>query len=406
MTAQKQSRFDIKKPRRRPRIAVLLCDCGQTLSDSLDLPAITAAVKKISGVSKVISTGNLCQPAGLDQCVADLRDDKITHVLVAACSPAYYQVALARSLDTSKLIVGQVNIREHCAWVHTDRDQASEKAFRLIKLAVQRLRLANQVADRSVRLNQRVLVIGAGLSGMQAALSLADRGHKVTLVTKSDALGGRAARQTILPEAAARDDDLAAKVRAARSITVVTGADLQSLAGEFGHFKAHLSQRDAALDCGAVVVTTGQSPQIHPSPSGLLNIEDLARMLRGDRARLADFKRIGVILDIHSQQDCAATRAALRLARRARQLWFCETYLFCQHLRVAGPDQEQEYQQARQAGVVVIKTAAVPEITEDVGFVRVTGTDQQTHRPFDLSLDLLAAADLPAGGDGQCGPGA
>ena len=399
MTVQKQTKFDIKPPRRSSRLAVVLCDCGQTLCNSLDYPAITAAVEKLPGVSKVISTSDFCQPTGIDQCVSALADAKITHVLVAACAPVYYQTALAQALGTSKLLIGQTNIREHCAWVHRDPDAACEKALRLIKLAVQRLRLANHVAERTVRLNQRVLVVGAGLAGMQTALSLAHAGHKTTLITKSDTLGGRAVRQTILPDAAAQATDLATQARANRKITVLTNTQLQSLAGQFGRFEAHLSQQDSALACGLVVVATGQAQFSDPPGPGLLSFEDLSLMLR--KNRLSNLKRIGLVLDLKAQQDCASTRACLKLARRARELWLCETYVFCQHLRVAGPDQEQDYQDARQAGVLVIKTSAAPTITEQVGSVRVTGTDEQTHRPFDFTLDLLAAADIPKRENGQ-----
>jgi len=398
MTVRKQSKFDIKTPPRRPRLAVLLCDCGRSLESSLDFSAITAAIEKLPGVSKVISCNDLCQPPlGLEACISVLSDGRTTHVLIAACAPAYYQSTLeqvqaSRELKPELHISG-VNIREHCAWVHPDRAQASEKAIRLITAAVERLRLSRSVADRSMRLNQRVLVIGAGLAGMQAALWLAQQGQKVTLLTKSDELGGRAARQSVLPEAAQRASQLASQVRANRKISILTGTQLQSLAGEFGRFRVHLSQRDSALTCGAIIVATGRSQLTHPPLPGLLSFEDLARMLRENR--LSTFKRLGLILDLQAQQDCAATRAALRLASRARQLWACEVYVFCRHLRVAGPGQEQEYQQTRQAGVVVIKTSTAPDISEEVSAVRVSGTDEQTHRDFDLILDLLAVADIP-----------
>ncbi|NIA07474.1 MAG: hydrogenase iron-sulfur subunit [Actinobacteria bacterium] len=399
MTIQKQSKFDIKKPRRNPRVAVLLCDCGQTLSDALDFPAITAAVRKLPGVAQVLCLSDLCQPTGIAQCVSALSDAKITHVLVAACAPVYYQAVLAQALDQFGFFISRTNIREHCAWVHSDPDAASEKALRLIKLATQRQRLANHVVDRTVRLNQRVLVIGAGLAGMQTSLCLAHAGHKVALITRSDSLGGRAVRQTILPDAAARATDLASKVQANRKITVLTNTELRSLTGQFGHFQAHLSPTDVALSCGLVVVATGQAQLSDPPGPGLLSFEDLSLLLR--KNRLSSLTRIGLILDLRDQQDCAATRACLKLARRARELWLCETYVFCQHLRVAGSDQEQDYQDARQAGVLVVKTASAPQIIEQVGSVCVTGTDEQTRRPFALTLDLLAAADIPKGDNGQ-----
>ncbi len=390
----------------RPRSAVCLCECAGTLADQLDFPKIAASAGRLPGVTRVLRCHALCQPGGSDQLLAALKDQRISRALIAACTPAYYRTALEQAFSSNNInphLVSRVNIREHCAWVHPDRSSATQKASRLIASAVGRLRLAERVGTQRVSLNRRVLVIGAGLAGMQAALALADKKHAVTLITVSDHLGGRALQQSIIPQAAERARQLAKRIRLNRRISVLTATRLRSLAGRFGQFQAHLSQGQA--DCGAVIVATGRSqltgPQQLPAITGTLTFDHLALALQ--KNRLSNLKRIGLILDLQTQQDRAATRAALKLASRARLLWGCETYLFCCHLRLSGLDQEQQYQQARQDGVVVIKSLSCPEITQQVTAVRLKGTDEQTGRDFDLVLDLLAVADAPQTNNGQAG---
>ncbi len=390
--------------RSRPRLAVCLCECAGTLDDRLDLSAIAAAAGRLPGVTRVVRCHALCQPGGPDQLVRALKGQRISRALIAACTPAYYRTALDRAFSLNNInphLVSRVNIREHCAWVHPDRSIATQKSSRLIASAVGRLRLAERVGTERVSLNGRVLVIGAGLAGMQAALALADKKHAVTLITASDHLGGRALQQSIIPEAAERARQLAKRIRLNRRISVLTATQLRSLTGRFGQFQAELSQ--GQVDCGAVVVATGRSqlsgPEQLPAITGVLTFDHLARMLRKNRlsnlAKHPSEKRIGLILDLQAQQDRAASRAALKLASRARLLWGCETYLFCCHLRLSGPDQEQQYQQARQDGVVVIKSLLCPQITQEVTAVRLKGVDEQIGRDFDLVLDLLAVADVP-----------
>ena len=385
-------------PRSRSRLAVCLCECANTLTDRMDLSNVATAVGRLPGVTRVVRCHALCQPGGPDQLLTALKDQRISRAVVAACAPAYYQANLDQAFAENNInphLVSSVNIREHCAWVHQDKAAATQKSSALITSAVQRLLLGRRVGTQREAINHRVLVIGAGLAGMQAALALADSKNMVTLITNSDQLGGSILHQSLIPQAAQRAEQLAKHIKTNRRINILTATSLQSLTGRFGQFQAQLSQ--GQVDCGAVIVATGQSqlsgPEQLPDITGLLTFDDLARTLQ--RNRLSNLKRIGLLLDLHTQQDRAATRAALKLASRARLLWGCQTYLFCAHLRLAGPKQEQLYQQARQDGVVVIKSLTSPEITQEVTAVRLEGTDERIGQKFDLVLDLLAVADAP-----------
>lgn len=388
----------------RSRLAVCFCDCGQSLTKRLDFLTLAAASGELPGVARVMRCSQLCQAGGFDDLFAAMASQRISRALIAACAPAYYLPCLDKALAKAKVdshLIGKVNIREHCAWVHPGKGEATEKASRLISAAVRRLRLSEKVDAQHLRLNPQVLVLGGGLTGIQAALSLANKKHKVILATKSQDIGGQALHQNIIPAAARTAAQLVEAVRSSRRITVLTGTELRGLTGQFGQFHARLSDRK--LDCGAVVVATGQQylsgPQQLSELAGIYTCDDLAKLL--SRNRLSNLKRIGIILDLKAQQDRAVTRQALRLACCARQRWFCETYVFCRHLRVAGPQQEQEYQQARQAGVVIIKSLDVPQLTQQITAVRIHGIDEQTGREFDLELDLLAVADAQVTNNGQ-----
>lgn len=389
---------------RRARLAVCLCDCGGSLAEGLDFSALAGAAGELPGVARVVRCSSLCQAGGVDELLGAMTSQRISRAVIAACAPAYYQRCLEKAQDEAGInphLVGKVNIREHCAWVHPSKAEATGKAAGLIAAAVERMRLAEAVGKQRVNLNPQVLVIGGGLAGMRAALSLAENKHKVTLVDKSEQIGGAALAQEAAPEAAKTAAELAGAVRVNRRITVLTGTELKSLTGRFGQFEARLSEDK--IECGAVVVATGRKqlagPEQLPGLNGILSFDDLARSLRTNR--LSTLRRVGLVLDLGIQQDRAATRTALRLARRARELWFCEVYVFCGHLRVSGGEQEQEYQEARQAGVVIIKSLDGLDISQEVTAVRVKGRDEQTGRDFDLVLELLAAADVPVNNNGQ-----
>jgi len=82
------------------------------------------------------------------------------------------------------------NIREQCAWVHKDKEAATEKAKSLVNAAVRRVAYHQPLEKKEVPLNPNTLVVGAGIAGIQATLEIADSGHKVYLVEREPSIGG------------------------------------------------------------------------------------------------------------------------------------------------------------------------------------------------------------------------
>jgi heterodisulfide reductase subunit A len=83
------------------------------------------------------------------------------------------------------------NIRDQCSWVHAqDPKGATEKAKDLVRMAVAKARLIEPLRRVAVDLTRSALVIGGGIAGMTSALNLADQGFEVSLIEKSERLGG------------------------------------------------------------------------------------------------------------------------------------------------------------------------------------------------------------------------
>ena len=155
MTIDKQQKPNASSS--RARLAVCLCECAGTLTEKLDFAALAASAGQLPGVARVLRCHTLCQPGGSDQLLASLKDQRISRALIAACAPAYYSTALETACSSNNInphLVGRVNIREHCAWVHPDKTKATQKASRLITSAVDRLRRQLAAASEAIETGQ------------------------------------------------------------------------------------------------------------------------------------------------------------------------------------------------------------------------------------------------------------
>lgn len=127
----------------------------------------------------------------------DIQELGLNRIVVASCTPKIHEPTYRSLLAEAGLnpdYFQMVNIREHCSWVSEDRESGTEKAKKLIRAGVNRARLLEAVPIRELSVEKSVLIIGAGIAGMNAALDLADQGIKVYLVEKQPTIGGRMAQ--------------------------------------------------------------------------------------------------------------------------------------------------------------------------------------------------------------------
>jgi heterodisulfide reductase subunit A len=176
------------------RIGVFVCDCGSNIAGPVDTEAVREYAETLPGVVAALRNKYTCADPGQQEIQRAIYEHKLNRVVVASCSPASYEPIFRQCIAGAGLnpyLLEMANIREHCSWVTPgDRELATWKAKDIVNVAVARARWLYPQDEEKIPVTDAALVIGGGVAGIQAALDLADSGHKVTLVEKRPSIGG------------------------------------------------------------------------------------------------------------------------------------------------------------------------------------------------------------------------
>lgn len=181
----------------KPKLGVYVCHCGINISATVDVEEVTDFAATLPGVVIAKNYSYMCSDPGQLLIREDISKSGINRVVVASCSPRMHELTFRKTLKEAGLnpfYLEMANIREHCSWVHSDREKATQKAKRLVASAVAKARMLEPLEEKFVDAEPAALVIGAGVAGIQAALDIADAGFKVYLVEKTPSVGGRMAQ--------------------------------------------------------------------------------------------------------------------------------------------------------------------------------------------------------------------
>jgi len=174
------------------RIGVYICHCGGNISDYVDVQKVRDAIKNEPGVVVAKDVMFACSDSAQEEMVEDIKNLNLNALVVASCSPklhllTFRGVAQRAGLNPYQYV--QVNIREQCSWAHSDNPQgATEKAIRLVRAGIAKARNTVPLKPIMVKAVPKVLVVGGGLTGLRAALTLSNMGIHVYLVEKSPIL--------------------------------------------------------------------------------------------------------------------------------------------------------------------------------------------------------------------------
>jgi heterodisulfide reductase subunit A len=305
-----------------PRIGVFVCNCGTNIARTVDCEEIARAAMEWPGVVVARAYKYMCSNPGQEMIQADVKDKRLDRVVVAACSPRMHEPTFRRALGSSGLnpyLLEMANIREQCSWVHDDPRAATDKALALARAAVARVVRHEPLEKRFVPMNPATLVLGGGIAGMTAALQLADAGQPVTIVERSDRLGGNVARIDLTAPHldSARDLLLGrlARVTMHPMITVLFRAELERLEGYQGNFTADVAVGGVTrqIEAGSVVVCTGYREFDSARVEGLgygrlpdvITSFELETMLRRGRIETADGRTPRTVALVH----CVGSRS-------------------------------------------------------------------------------------------------
>lgn len=251
-----------------PRVGVFVCSCGSNIASVVDVKAVTKMAKTLDNVVWSENVMYSCSADALAKMKTRIEKLRINRVVVASCSPRTHEMLFQetiREAGLNRYLFEMANIRDHCSWVHRDDPKAAtEKAMDLVAGAVAKARLAEPLHAKTFEIVKSAVIIGGGIAGMTAALSIGDQGFDAILVEKKPALGGLARRihETIEGvDVGAYLEALEAQVRNHPRIRVYTNATLGSVTGSVGNFTSLLSAESGkeTLKHGVVVVATGGS---------------------------------------------------------------------------------------------------------------------------------------------------
>jgi heterodisulfide reductase subunit A2 len=176
------------------RIGVFVCDCGSNIAGAVDTQALRAYAENLPGVAVAVRNKYTCADPGQQEIQRAIYEHNLNRVVVASCSPTSYEAIFRQCIQGAGLnpyLLEMANIREHCSWVTPgDREAATRKAKDIVKVAVARAHWLYPQDEEQIPVTDAAMVIGGGVAGIQAALDLADAGHKVYLVEKKASIGG------------------------------------------------------------------------------------------------------------------------------------------------------------------------------------------------------------------------
>ena len=173
------------------KVGVFLCECGGNIADTVDLDR----VREELDVEFIGQFENLCSLNGRKLIRDAIFDYNLDRVVVAACSPISHEKTFQDYVKPlNPYLMDMANIREQCSWVHSDSEKATNKAIALINASIEKVKQSDAVDPIYCQTPLEVAVIGGGIAGMNAALSLAKQGTKVTLIEQSPSIGGHMAK--------------------------------------------------------------------------------------------------------------------------------------------------------------------------------------------------------------------
>ncbi len=163
----------------------------------VDVKTVVEAIKKIPGVAYATDLQYSCSDLGQGAIKEAIKEQKLDRIVVSSCSPRMHEMTFQKCIEVAGLnryLFEMANIREQVSWVTTDKAEATEKALRLTEMAVAKASKLNSLEPFKSPVEKRALVIGGGISGIQAALDVSLAGYKVTLVERLPTIGGRMAQ--------------------------------------------------------------------------------------------------------------------------------------------------------------------------------------------------------------------
>ncbi len=405
----------------RPRIGVFVCHCGINISGVVDVPAVRDYAASLPYVEYVTDNLYTCSQDTQEVMSQVISENRLNRIVVAACTPKTHEPLFQETLvaaGLNKYLFEMTNIRNQDSWVHKDNPQmATEKARDLVRMAVAKVALMEPLAETELEINQRALVVGAGISGMAAAQSLSDQGYEVCLVEREPFLGGQGSllfRTWKGEDVQMNLSEMTEKIQSDPNIDLRLNTELENVDGFVGNFKSTLLSegREEGVEHGVAVIATGAfearpHEYLYGEDERVVTHLELDQRFMGNDAALKEMKSAVFIQCVGSREPdrpycsrvcCShAMESALHLKKLNPQMRVVVLY---RDIRTYG-EREYLYREARMAGVLFIPYSVdrKPQVFADGEGLKIEVMDPLLGSEVSLTADLLclASAIVPYG---------
>ncbi|NQU63758.1 MAG: FAD-dependent oxidoreductase, partial [SAR324 cluster bacterium] len=414
LTRTKEVIPEINVTGERPRIGVFVCDCGINIAGVVNVPSVVEYAATLPYVEYVTENLYTCSQDTQQNMTQIIKENNLNRIIVSACTPKTHEPLFQETLvnaGLNKYLFEMVNIRNHASWVHKENpDLATQKAKDLVRMAVAKVGLKAPLVEAALNVNPIALVVGGGISGMSAAMSLARQGYETHLVEKSAQMGGQALnlyktwKGESVPELVST---LTKQVEAETNIKIHLNSTLTGVQGFVGSFQSTISdgKEEFTLDHGVAALATGANEyKPHEYSYGedprILTSLDLDQKFLNNDPSLAEVSCAVFIQCVGSREPerpyCSrvccthSIENALELKRRNPET---RVFILYRDIRTYG-ERELIYKEARQAGVIFVRyaTDSKPVVALKGGKVSITITDHVLGRPIEIEAEMLTLA--------------
>ena len=237
------------------RIGVFICYCGENIGRTVDCAAVAESAGRFPGVVVSVDYKYMCSDPGQNLIKNAIRESKLDAVVVGSCSPHMHEKTFRKACSDAGLnpyLFEMANLREHCSWVHEDKIEATKKAIDLTRIAVEKVKRNAPLDPIRVPVTKRALVIGGGISGIQAALDIANAGFECVLVEKEPSIGGHMSQLSeTFPTLDCSQCILTPRmveVYQHPKIKLLTYSEVENVGGFIGNFKVTIRKKARSID--------------------------------------------------------------------------------------------------------------------------------------------------------------
>jgi heterodisulfide reductase subunit A-like polyferredoxin len=406
-----------------PRIGVFVCHCGINIAGVVDVKKVVEVAKTLPYVVYSDDTLFTCSQDSQEKIKEKVKELNLNRVVIASCTPRTHEPLFQdtlRQVGLNPHLFEMANLRDQNSWVHKNAPgSATEKAIDAVRMAVAKSSDLYPVRHMQIPVLSSALVIGGGIAGMHAALSIADQGYQVYLVEKEPELGGHLKDIYIGAHGEKPQELLKQTIEQVTNhphIQVFPNTIVAHVSGYVGNFSTTLEtskkeKTPTVVQHGVIIVATGGVPYQpkeyqYKKSDDVLTQTEFEKDLFLEKPYVKDLKEVVMIQCVGSRNDdhpyCSRVccSEALKNALRFKELNpDAAVYVLYRDIRTYGFREDILYQKARKKGILFVRydEKDEPKVSLENGKLLVKTKELILGRELHLHPDrvILSAGIVP-----------